>query len=213
MFAAEYQVSPGKWLPLPTAPVGTLIGALAVVAGQVALEDAFPTMAQRDYRVVDAAGVSQGVVVAGLLVPDATAVPDPARLRADAAELQRLRDANAPPPAQAPTAGTPDADTEELRRVVAEVERRWRERTPATSVDEVNASYRVSRGEIRAWCKDQNVAIDETDDALELALIRLFMRLREEFPGEQWEAPNVRTKELCKKYGVKIPRKKSVGQS
>lgn len=42
-------------------------------------------------------------------------------------------------------------DTSRLR---AEVERRFRERTPAMRIDEVDFGTRVSRAELRNWCSD-----------------------------------------------------------
>ena len=96
----------------------------------------------------------------------------------------------------------------DVERVVAEVERRFRERTPAKQIDEVNASYRVGRGEIRRWASEQGIALDEMDDALEVALLRLFARLRREFPFEMWDDWNSRTRELAKAHGIVLPRPK-----
>ena len=97
---------------------------------------------------------------------------------------------------------------EDIKRVVAEVERRWRERTPATRIDEVDASYRVSRGEMRRWCNEQNIPYDDMDEMLDVELVRLFMKLRGEFPDEKWNHMNFKARETCKKHGIKIPRAK-----
>jgi hypothetical protein len=43
------------------------------------------------------------------------------------------------------------ADTAAYR---AEFEKRFRARTPATRIDEVDFQTRISRGEMRAWCLD-----------------------------------------------------------
>lgn len=96
----------------------------------------------------------------------------------------------------------------DIERVVAEIERRWRERTPATRVDEVNASYRVGRGEIRRWCTEQHIPLDEMDEDLEVAIIRLYVRLRREFPDEMWDHYNIRHQEAAKRHGITLPRPK-----
>lgn len=100
---------------------------------------------------------------------------------------------------------------EHIKAVVAEIERRWRERTPATRVDEVNASYRVGRGEMRRWCTEQGIPLDEMDEGLEVELLRLFVRLRREFPDEMWDHWNVRSRETAKTHGIALPRTKPRG--
>lgn len=75
----------------------------------------------------------------------------------------------------------------EIELVVIETERRWRERTPATRVDEVNASYRVARGEMRRWCSEHGIKLDEFDPNMQDAWNRMYKRLRKEFPSERWE--------------------------
>jgi hypothetical protein len=95
---------------------------------------------------------------------------------------------------------------DDIKRVVDEVERRWRERTPATRVDEVNASYRVGRGEIRTWCTVQGIELDEMDEGLEVALLRMYVGLRREFPNEMWDHANARMKETAIRHKIVIPR-------
>jgi hypothetical protein len=95
---------------------------------------------------------------------------------------------------------------EDISRVVAESERRFRARTPATRVDEVNASYRVGRGEIRTWCTEQGIKLDELDPDFELAMLKLYVRLHREFPNEMWDHWNIRMKELAKAHKIRLPR-------
>jgi hypothetical protein len=97
---------------------------------------------------------------------------------------------------------TPD----QIKLVVDEVERRFRERTPATRVDEVNASYRVGRGEVRRWCSEQGIPLDELDEDLAVASLRLFVRLHREFPRECWDHWNAASKDLAKRYRIVLPR-------
>jgi hypothetical protein len=54
MFHVEYLAAPDKWLPLPTPALATAQDADAVVAGQLALERAFPTLTHYSYRVTPA---------------------------------------------------------------------------------------------------------------------------------------------------------------
>lgn len=75
----------------------------------------------------------------------------------------------------------------DVERIVAEVERRWRARTPAIRIDEVDPATRVSRGEMRLWAKQNSVKYDDLDPDLALALDKMFRRLRKEFPKERWE--------------------------
>lgn len=97
---------------------------------------------------------------------------------------------------------TPD----EIARVVAESEKRFRARTPATRIDEINASYRVGRGEIRGWCSDEGIALDEVDENFELAMLKLYVRLHREFPNEKWDHWNNRMIELAKRNKIQLPR-------
>ena len=74
----------------------------------------------------------------------------------------------------------------DIDTVVNEIERRFRERTPATRVDEVLASYRGGRSEIRRWCIDNGIELDELDPAYVDASNRMFSRLRREFKNDRW---------------------------
>lgn len=96
---------------------------------------------------------------------------------------------------------------EEINRVVEFIEKTWRDRTPATRVDEVPASYRVSRGEIRLWCNQQGIKLDEFDEQFQIAATTMFMRLRREFPDEQWASITQIERQWCKDRGITIPRK------
>ena len=71
---------------------------------------------------------------------------------------------------------------------MAEFERRWRARTPATTVDEVLPEFRVGRGELRRWVLETfQVEVEFEDlEPLNRALVPVFRRLRREFPGELW---------------------------
>ena len=70
--------------------------------------------------------------------------------------------------------------------LVNEAERRWRERTPARSVLDGLASYRVTASEMRAWGQRQGIEVDETDPRYREAMVAMYERLRAEFPGERW---------------------------
>ena len=59
---------------------------------------------------------------------------------------------------------------------------------------------------MRLWCRDNGIKLDETDEELNVALTKMFLGLRREFPDEKWDAPNAAMKELCKKHGLRIPR-------
>lgn len=96
----------------------------------------------------------------------------------------------------------------DIERVVVETERRWRERTPATSIDAVDPAYRVGRGEIRAWCGEQNIRLDEMDEEFQAAVTRMYCKLRKEFPDELWNWQyNAADRDFAKRHGIKLPRK------
>lgn len=97
---------------------------------------------------------------------------------------------------------------EEIAAIVAECERRFRERTPPRDCQEVLASYRVGRGELRRYANEQKIKMDELDEVFQVAMLRLFVRLKREFPGERWDADTSATKELAKRHGIVLPRLK-----
>lgn len=97
--------------------------------------------------------------------------------------------------------------TEDTQKFLSELERRWRSRTPATRIDEVRASDRVMRGEMRLWASENGVKIDELDDAFQAEVLRVFVRLRREFPDDQWDSYNYATRALAKRFGIVLPRK------
>ncbi len=86
----------------------------------------------------------------------------------------------------------------DIEKILKEVERRWLERTPAKSIDEVDPAYRVSRGEIRLWCSQNNIILDELDADLELALAKLYKRLKKEYPHERWDKGTLRMRAVLK---------------
>jgi hypothetical protein len=96
---------------------------------------------------------------------------------------------------------------EEIKRVVEETERRWRERTPAKTISDANASYRVATSEIILWGNQNGINVDRMDEDYQEANTRLFFRLRREFPDETWDVLNSATREFCKRRGIPIPRK------
>tara|TARA_Y100000593_G_scaffold29912_1_gene59268 strand:- start:7559 stop:7795 length:237 start_codon:yes stop_codon:yes gene_type:complete len=76
--------------------------------------------------------------------------------------------------------------THDINAVLAETESRFRQRTPATRADEALASYRVGRSEMRRWCLDNGVALDEFCPDFIAASEKLFHRLRREFKTDRW---------------------------
>lgn len=81
---------------------------------------------------------------------------------------------------------TPD----QIRAFVAEMERRWRSRTPTMDPNYAHPDYRVGRSEMVTWAQDQLGAsldlIDTIDPELVRAIARMWRRLRREFPDEGW---------------------------
>ena len=72
---------------------------------------------------------------------------------------------------------------------VAEMERRWRERTPSTDILSALPGYRVGRSEMRAWFLEtyqQEMDFDDETDVQPL-VAKMFARLRRKFPGERWD--------------------------
>lgn len=76
--------------------------------------------------------------------------------------------------------------TTDIQKVIDYIEATWRSRTPATRIDNVDASYRVGRGEVRLWCTQNNIRLGEFDDEFNKACKKLFKRLKKEFPDEMW---------------------------
>lgn len=81
---------------------------------------------------------------------------------------------------------------DDIQRVIAHIEKTWKSRTPATRIDDVDASYRVGRGEVRLWCSNNNIKLDEFDDAFNRECKKLFKRLKKEYPNEMWSIQPVR---------------------
>lgn len=78
----------------------------------------------------------------------------------------------------------------QIERFVAEMERRWRSRTPTLNADYANPDYRVGRSEMVTWAKEalglpEMGLVETVDPALVQAVGRMWRRLRREFP-EEW---------------------------
>jgi len=77
---------------------------------------------------------------------------------------------------------------EQVAAYVGEFERRFRNRTPATQIDEILPATRVGRGEMRAWFSDQYgrpMTLDDVE-ALEEPVAKSFRKLRKMYPFERW---------------------------
>lgn len=72
---------------------------------------------------------------------------------------------------------------------VDEFERRWRSRTPASTIEEALPHFRVGRGEMRNWVNVTfGVEIEFDDvDKIHRAMVPLWKRLQREFPSELWQ--------------------------
>lgn len=78
-------------------------------------------------------------------------------------------------------------DKSDIQKVVDFIETTWRSRTPATRIDSVNASYRVGRGEVRLWCNNNNIKLNELDTDFNNACLKMFKKLKKEFPNDMWQ--------------------------
>lgn len=94
----------------------------------------------------------------------------------------------------------------EIEAILKEVEKRFRERTPARRIDEVAASYRVSRSEMQSIAENLGIRLVRVDDVFEVELLRLMVKLRNEFPEEQWSGWNSATREFARKYNIRLPK-------
>lgn len=95
---------------------------------------------------------------------------------------------------------------QEIEQTVAEMERRWRNRTPVTNILDANASNRVVMSEIILWGKQNNIKVDRFDENLQIAATKLFFKLRKEYPNDNWEYLNSATRQFCKKHKIPVPR-------
>jgi hypothetical protein len=79
-------------------------------------------------------------------------------------------------------------NSEQRAAYVVEFEKRFRERTPAKTVDEALPAFRVGRGEMRRWVQDTfQVEVEFEDlEPLNKLLVPVFRRLRREFPDPLW---------------------------
>jgi len=77
----------------------------------------------------------------------------------------------------------------QIQRFVAEMERRWRSRTPTTDPNYANPDYRVGRSEMVTWAKDHLGFTMDLVDSVEPGLIKavdqMWRQLKREFP-EEW---------------------------
>jgi len=74
-------------------------------------------------------------------------------------------------------------------KLLAEFERRWRERVGTHNPYDADPYARVGRNEMADWCKTNGIAIDPLLDAekIQPGIDRLFKKLRREFPDERWK--------------------------
>jgi len=79
---------------------------------------------------------------------------------------------------------------DQAKLFVAEMERRFRARTPTDDPNYINPHYRVGRSEMVTWAKDtlgiEMGLVDTVDSELVLAIGRMWVRLRREFRDEGW---------------------------
>lgn len=77
---------------------------------------------------------------------------------------------------------------EQRAAYVAEVDRRFRERTPSIDLLSALPEQRVGRSEMTTWAEENGIRVD-IEDAIALGKLmpKLFRRLRHEFPNEAWE--------------------------
>jgi hypothetical protein len=78
--------------------------------------------------------------------------------------------------------------TIQIERFVAEMERRWRSRTPTTDPNYAHPDLRVGRSEMVTWAKEafgfQMDLVDSVEPTLVKAIDRMWRRLRRQFPDE-----------------------------
>jgi predicted 3-demethylubiquinone-9 3-methyltransferase (glyoxalase superfamily) len=78
---------------------------------------------------------------------------------------------------------------QQIAQFVAEMERRWRSRTPTLDANYINADLRVGRSEMVTWARDtfgvDFSIVDTVEPALVAAIKRMWRRLKREFP-EEW---------------------------
>lgn len=82
-------------------------------------------------------------------------------------------------------------NAEQRKRFVAEMEKRFRSRTPTTDANYANPNYRVGRSEMVTWMKENGIpeaSIIDTveDEALVRDVKRFWRRMRREFSDERW---------------------------
>jgi hypothetical protein len=80
-----------------------------------------------------------------------------------------------------------------IEKYIEEVERRWRSRTPATNVLDIEPESRVNRAEMVLWARQKGYTLPIRDDEFDRAVFSLFKRLRKEFPNEKWSKRNCAT--------------------
>ncbi len=84
----------------------------------------------------------------------------------------------------------------EFSSLLKEIERLWRERTPPKTIDEIDPGTRVQRGEMRVIAKRLGLSVEETSPVFQSQLLRLFDRLKMEFPEDKWGKDTAATREL-----------------
>lgn len=77
----------------------------------------------------------------------------------------------------------------QVQKFVAEMERRWRSRTPTMDPNYANPDYRVGRSEMVTWAKEtfgiEMGLVDSVEPTLIKAVARMWRQLKREFP-EEW---------------------------
>lgn len=95
-------------------------------------------------------------------------------------------------------------EREKIGHVLEEIERRWRARTPAKRIDEIDPGTRVPRSEVRLIASEYGLdkRFEILNDDFDRAILQMFSRLQKEFPNEHWSRDNCRT----------IARKRELGR-
>ena len=125
------------------------------------------------------------LIIGGMPFIGGEFIPDEAWVKATPEERARIEGVTQPlPPPPSLVWSKVNID-----RLLAEVERRWRSRTPAKKIDEVEPESRVSRGEVRLIAKQIGLGdqLPIGDMNFDGAIRAMFDRLRREFPNEQWD--------------------------
>jgi hypothetical protein len=95
-------------------------------------------------------------------------------------------------------------DSGAIKEVMDEIEKRWRSRTPAKNVGDLDPGSRVNRSEVVMIFKQKGLGTPPIQhDEYDRALFQLYDRLKKEFPNEQWQSATSRTQDRRKELGLK----------